>query len=349
MNDDTPVKGGTLHSRLLFAALFFAPTVMAMDMDDMSQPAELHFGGDVNFAKRFGDSSAPSGFALGIVDTMIHGRLSRAFSVLAEIAYEDAGGGFGFDVERLYLSFEPRSWFRISAGRFHTPLGYWNTAYHHARWMYVSTEAPLLARYEDEAGPLPAHTIGVLVHGAVPVGAVHLEYDLSVGNGRGPKADPPQNFGDTNEGKSVCAAFHAEFSGLRVGLSGMIDTAAISAGVDLNEQIAVADLHWRLGELEAIAEGALIHHDVGGVSATNFGGYAQLAYGLLEDLRVYGRIERFVRDQPESYLNTPTTSNALGGFRYDLVPSAALKVEAGWERSAGVSGVIARGQLAWLF
>jgi hypothetical protein len=104
MTDPTPVEEGTLHLRLLFAALFFAPAVFAVDLDDMSQPVELHFGGDVNGVKRFGDSSAPSGFALGVIDTMIHGRLSRAFSVIAEIVYEDDGGRFGFDVERLAAS-----------------------------------------------------------------------------------------------------------------------------------------------------------------------------------------------------------------------------------------------------
>jgi hypothetical protein len=32
-----------------------------------------------------------------------------------------------------------------------------------------------------------------------------------------------------------------------------------------------------------------------------------------------------------------------------MIPSAALKIEGGWERSAGADGVTARGQLAWLF
>jgi hypothetical protein len=311
---------------------------------------ELHFGGDVNGGKRFGDSSTPSAFSLGVVDTMIHGRLSREFSVLAEIAYEDAGdGGFGFDVERLMLNYEPRSWFRVSAGRFHTPLGFWNTAYHHARWMYVTTEAPLLARFEDEAGPLPAHTIGVLVHGAVPVGPLRLEYDLAVGNGRGPQSDPPQNFGDVNEGKSFCAALHFGFKEFRIGLSGMLDNSTISPGVDLDERIGVADLHWELGDLEAIVEGALIHHDVSGVTALSYGGYAQLSFGLREDLHVYGRAERFVRDAAESYLLTPTATIAVGGLRYELTSTAALKLEGGWERIAGVEGTTARGQVAWLF
>ena len=315
----------------------------------MAQPLELHFGGDIGGGKTFGASSTPSAFQLGVVDTMIHGRLSRAFSVLAEVAYENAGDGFGFDVERLMLNFEPRTWFRVSAGRFHTPLGYWNTAYHHARWMYASTEAPVLARFEDDAGPLPVHTIGVLVHGELSSGPARFQYDLCAGNGRGPRPDPPQNFDNPNGGKSACAALHAEISGLRVGISGMIDTAAVSPGVDLWERIGVVDVHWRLAGVEAIAEGAIIHHNLGGATATNFGGYAQLGYEVREDLQVYGRVERFVRDAAESYLETPAASLALGGVRYELVSTAALKLEGGWEKIAGVEGTTVRGQLAWLF
>ena len=334
--------------RIVLAGLLLASAARAMEMDDLSQPLEIHFGGDVNYGKRFGDASSPNGFALGVVDTMFHGRLSRTFSVLAEVVYE-GDEEFGFDVERLMLNFEPRTWFRLSVGRFHTPLGYWNTAYHHAKWMYVTTEAPLLARFEDEAGPLPAHTIGVLAHGAVPAGAVRLEYDVAVGNGRGARPDPPQNFSDVNEGKSFCAALHLEAFGLRVGLSGLIDSTTVPSGANLDEQIGVADLHLRVGELEAIAEGAIVHHDLGGIGATNFGGYAQLSFGVREDLHVYGRVERWVRDGAEGYLDTPTTSNALGGIRYELVPTAALKIEGGWERTAGVEGATARGQLSWLF
>jgi len=137
--------------------------------------------------------------------------------------------------------------------------------------------------------------------------------------------------------------------GVRVGVSGLIDTATLPSGEDMSEKLAVADVHLILGELEAIAEGALIHHETSGVAATNLGGYVQLAYGLSEDLHLYSRAERFVRAATETYLDTPTASNVLGGIRYDLVPTAALKVEGGWERFGGVDATTVRGQLSWLF
>ena len=346
--DDVP-GGDDLRNLLALLVLFLPGALPAMEMGDGAQMLELHFGADVNAGKRFGDSATPSAFSLGVVDTMIHGRLSREFSVLAEIVYEDGGGEFGFDVERLMLTYAPRSWFQLSAGRFHTPLGYWNTAYHHARWMYATTEAPLLAQFEDEAGPLPMHTIGVLLHGMAPLGAVHLEYDLAVGNGRGPEPDPPQNFADVNDSKSVCAALHAELKGFRLGISGMLDSSTLASGATLDEWIAVADLHWQFADIEAIAEGALVHHDVAGVTALNYGAYGQLSWGFRDDFHLYGRVERFVRDAAESFLLTPTASIAVGGLRYELTSTAALKLEGGWERINGVEATTARGQLAWLF
>jgi hypothetical protein len=257
---------------VIVLALLLLPAAVLADDIEVDHPLEIHFGGDVGFGKRFGDSSQPSAFRVGVIDTMIHGHLSRTFSALAEVVYEAAdNGGFGFDVERLVLNFTPRAWFSISAGRFHSPLGYWNTAYHHARWMYASIEAPLLARFEDGQGPLPTHTIGVLVHGMVPAGDLRFEYDVAVGNGRGPQADPPQQFADNNEGKSLIAGLHVGIAGLRVGLSGMIDATTLSTGLDMQEQLAVADVHWTRESLEAIAEGALIRHDFGTQVAVNAG------------------------------------------------------------------------------
>ena len=336
----------------LFVSLLAAPALLAADdMEDMSQPLEIHFGGDVGFAKQFGDASTPAAFQLGTVDTMLHGRLARAVSVMAEVVYEGAEDGtFGFDVERLMITYAPRTWLQISAGRFHTPLGYWNTAYHHARWMYTTTAAPLFSRFEDQQGPLPTHTIGLLVHGLLPSsGGLKIEYDACVGNGRGPKQDPPQQFADIDEGKSICGGLHFAVGGLRAGISGIVDSSTFPAGATLKEQIGVADVHWRGSGFEAILEGAVIHHDLTGIGATNLGGYAQLGYFVREDLQIYGRAERFSRDSAEAYLTTPTATTLLGGGRWEMVPSAALKVEGGWESLAGVAGPYLRGQVAWLF
>ena len=46
--------------RIVLAGLLLAFAARAMEMDDLSQPLEIHFGGDVNYGKRFGDASSPN-------------------------------------------------------------------------------------------------------------------------------------------------------------------------------------------------------------------------------------------------------------------------------------------------
>ena len=310
----------------------------------------MHFGGDLVAGKFFGDAPEPNAFHLGVIDTMVHGRLSRSITVMTELVYEESGAGFGFDLERVQVNYEPRTWFRLSAGRVHTPLGYWNTAFHHARWMYASIEAPLLNRFEDGNGPLQTHTVGALAHGTIPVAGLRLEYDLGVGNGRGRTPDPVQQFTDVNEGKAVIAGVHVGIGGLRVGVSGLVDATTTEAGVDMAEQIGMADVHWKTGPLELLAEGALVRHDFTGAGvANNYGGYVQAVFSARDDVHLYGRVERFVRAPEEVFLTTPSTSNALGGIRWDAEASASIKIEGGWERVAGIDVGSVRGQVSWLF
>jgi hypothetical protein len=335
---------------LLVVAMSFGAA--AQHMGDAS--FELHFAGNVDFAKRFGDTVDSSSFSLGAFDTMAHAHLSKEFSVLSEAVFEGgASGEWGFDLERLQLNYEPRRWFRATVGRFHSPLGYWNTAHHHSKWMSTAIDAPLLMRYEDEAGPLPMHTIGAMAHGLVALGEdVSFEYDAGVGNGRGFATDPPQNFSDVHEAKALLAGVHLKAFGVRLGVAGYLDRTNVgsAAGPRLREQLVVADISYLERGWEVIAEGAAIRHDVdGGSVSVSRGAYLQIGYQMSDLLKPYARAERFIRGADEVFLPTPNQSSVLGGVRLDPIPSAALKLEAGWERADGIDGVLIRSQIAWLF
>ena len=340
----------------LMVALLAVPAAaqdIDMHMSSGIQSVELHFAGNLDFRKSFGDLAGPSAYSIGPIDSLISARLSETISFLSEIVFEGRGAeGFGLDAERITLSWEPRRWFRLSAGRFHTPLGYWNVAFHHAKWMATTVDAPLLMRYEDQQGPLPMHTIGLLAHGSIPLGRVRLEYEAATGNGRGATSDPPQSFQDINEGKSAVAALHLVAGDLRLGVSGLLDQThkGTPTGPRQNEQIGAADLRWGPGALEFLAEGALIHQSVaGGPSSTDMGGYVQLSYGVTEQWRPYARVEHFEHDAANDYLPTPTTTEVLGGLRFDPISPVALKLEGAWVRVTGVDQPAVRAQLSWLF
>jgi hypothetical protein len=335
---------------LLLLAFSFGASAQHMDVGSF----ELHFAGNFDFSKRFGDRPERSTFALGAFDTMAHAHLSKEFSVLSEAVFEGRPSGeWGFDLERLQLNYEPRKWFRVSAGRFHTPLGYWNTAHHHARWMSTSIDSPQLMRYEDGDGPLPMHTIGAMVHGRLELGPdSSFEYDAGIGNGRGFATDPPQNFLSVHDAKAVLAGVHLKVGGLRFGVAGYLDRTTVGSetGPLLREQIVVADATYLANGWELIAEGAALRHDVQGAGvAVSRGGYVQVGYQLTDLVKPYARAERFIRPAEEIFLPTPNLTEGLAGIRLDPIPSVALKVETGWSRADRIEGVLLRSQLAWLF
>jgi len=41
----------------------------------------------------------------------------------------------------------------------HTPLGYWNTAFHHGQQLQTSVLRPQMIDFEDHGGVIPAHTV----------------------------------------------------------------------------------------------------------------------------------------------------------------------------------------------
>ena len=134
-------------------------------------------------------------FSLGQLDLFVTSDISEKFKFLSEIVFE--GGpdnlygvvsgvenSFSVDVERYLLQYSQSDYFNLSAGRFHTAIGYYNTAYHHSTWLQTTTGRPFLYAFEDEGGILPIHLVGVSASGQIPSGGLRLHYVAEVGNGR---------------------------------------------------------------------------------------------------------------------------------------------------------------------
>jgi hypothetical protein len=130
---------------------------------------------------------AHSTFSEGIgFDFFMTSRMSDQFSALAEmlIEYIPTTNGTALDLERLELHYTPSDYFNLTAGRFHSAIGYYNTAYHHASWLLPTVTRPVLFEFEDQGGILPTHTVGLSATGAIPSGPLGLHYIAEVGNGR---------------------------------------------------------------------------------------------------------------------------------------------------------------------
>lgn len=134
-------------------------------------------------------------FQAGEFDLFMTSNLSDHLSFLTEMVFgADTTNEFSIDIERYQLTYRLNDYFSVSAGRFHTAIGYYNTAYHHGTWFSTAEGRPIMYLFEDSGGVLPVHTVGVSTTGLVPhTGSLNLHWVAEVGNGRSsnPAAEEP--------------------------------------------------------------------------------------------------------------------------------------------------------------
>jgi hypothetical protein len=130
----------------------------------------------------------------------------------------------GIDIERYRLTYKKNSWFSVSAGRFHTSLGYYNTAYHHGNWFSTAEGRPIMYLFEDSGGILPMHMVGLSFTGEVPhTEYLHLNWVAELGNGNnsnpGAGAAVQNLYSDRNYKATNVAAFirPGAVQGLQIG------------------------------------------------------------------------------------------------------------------------------------
>jgi hypothetical protein len=166
-----------------------------------------------------------STFQAGEFDLFLTSKLSDNLSFLAEtVLGPSTTNVFGPDIERYQLTYKRNDYFSISAGRFHTSIGYYNTAYHHGLWFSTAEGRPIMYLFEDSGGILPVHMVGVSFSGAVPkTEKLGIHWIAEVGNGLSSDpnvAESVQNFySDRNYKATNLAAYIRPdlLSGLQIG------------------------------------------------------------------------------------------------------------------------------------
>src|SRR5260370_5410647 len=222
----------------------------------------------------------------------LNSNLSSKVTFLGELsltARTDAGTGsppatgFNVEVERSIIRFEQNDYFKISFGRYHTPINYWNTQFHHGSWLQTSEARPEMIQFGGSF--LPVHFIGALAEGALPAGGLNLNYNLGVGNGRGAVISRGGDFGDVNNNRAWLVNLFIKpdkLYGLQAGGSAYRDE--ITQGLNnYREWITSGHLVWARENPEVIAEVASVRHE--GVrpltlSANSIAYYVQAAYRL---------------------------------------------------------------------
>jgi hypothetical protein len=309
----------------------------------------LHGFADVGAGVSSGDGG--SGFANGSVDFYLTPQLSTRVKSLIELVFEyDADGALMVDLERLQVGYVAGDAVTVWLGRFHTPIGFWNTAYHHGLQIQTSATRPRFVDFEDAGGILPVHTVGTLITGSRRVGAGRVFYDIFAGNAPrilGGTLDPQNVAGPDNAfggGFNVAYRLGSTDAWPRVGVHAY--SASSNQGDDptarpprfFGAHLARESETWEvLAEYYRFVD-ASRSPDAGPPS---WAGFAQVATHLA-DWAPYLRIERLSVNESDTFLNRQTSGTsyrrALVGLRVELGSAAALKVELSRDRSDGTSG-----------
>ena len=283
---------------------------------------------------------AKTSFRAGEFDLFITSQLAEKLSFLTELVFSSGPNNvFGVDIERFQLTYRNNKYFEISAGRFHTSIGYYNTAFHHGTWFSTATGRPFMFFFEDSGGPLPIHELGVTATGAVPnTGKFNLHWIAEVGNGSAEVGNPlygdgVENFASDRNHKDVNVAAYIRpewVEGLQIGASFLTGDLITTVGsVKVNQTIASAYAVLIDSKWEFLNEFVLQRHQVtvGGQTFNSPMGYTQLAYRI-------GKARPYFRWQE---VNIPTNDPVIsftgryegpsGGIRYDAFTYACLKLQ----------------------
>ena len=318
------------------------PAVEEPRVNSVNDRLKLNVFGDVGFETADLKPSTNT-FEIGSLDLFMTAHLSEKVSALAEVLFVAAAdNSITPDVERLLLQYRHNDHFTAGIGRYHTSIGYYNTAFHQGSWFQTTVDRPFMYAFDDHGGFLPLQEVGVTTSGLVPSGKLGLSYVVEVGNGRSHLlgGDPAQNAQDTNNGKSLNFALSAHpawLNGVDVGFSIYHDYLTFSDKVNHSELISTIHVVYLNSTYEFLNEAMLVRH-VG--SSTGVPGvfhtpafYTQFSRRI-RSYRPYFRYEYINAGVNEPIYGDPTDGPVVGrrngpslGLRYDFTEHTAFKLQ----------------------
>jgi hypothetical protein len=141
-----------------------------------------------------------SGFNMGQFVLHIASPLSKHISYFGEVSLTAQPTLYNVDLERSFIRYAPNDYIGLSFGRYHTPVNYWNTQFHHGAWLQTTISRPDMIQFGGRL--LPVHFIGALAEGQIPSGPMGLNYGIGIGNGRGNPISRGGDAGDINNNRA---------------------------------------------------------------------------------------------------------------------------------------------------
>lgn len=323
---------------------------------DHPGPSPLRIGGfsDINFVSS-DDPASTQGFSEGQVVLHFNSLLAPQVTFFGEIsmsarpASANATSSFSVAVERMLLKYDLNDAFKLSFGRFHTPINWWNVAFHHGQWLQTSIARPEMTRFGGKF--IPVHFVGALAEGALPSGGLNLNYKAGAGNGRGLDVNDAGDAGDTNKSLAWLVNLFVRPDAvydLQLGGAFYRDKVLVRDGalppLEFQEDIASGYLVWLRETPEFIAEFAHTRHeDAAGTTFEHDAWYVQAGWRLpwnanrwkpyvrYEDMRIEAGDAVFAATTGAggAVLTPALTDRSSGilGLRYDFTDYAAAKAE----------------------
>ncbi len=286
---------------------------------------------DINVAQTDDENSA-DGFTLGQFAGQLSASLGAKVHFFAETSVTARTTAFAFEVERAILRYDYNDHFKLSVGRYHTPVNYWNTAFHHGLWLQTTAARPDMIQTGGNFQPV--HFVGLLAEGTVGPPTIGFGYNAGVGNGRGAVIGRAGDAGDVNRDRAWLVklfARPASLYGVELGGAAYHDVAAIEGTAGFPELITSAYAAITSETPEVIAEFANVrHHDrATGADFNSQAFYLQAAVRLVHapSFKPYARFEKMLGEINEPVFGDVSSSTGTLGLRYELADAAALKGE----------------------
>lgn len=305
------------------------------EMDGMLPRFGRNLGafGDVNYLTNSREKENKT-FSLGTISLYATGDNNDRLNFLFEMVIEELNDRAVVDFERLWVGYTFDDLLIARAGRFHTALGYWNTEYHHGKYLFLSVDRPFFLEFEDIGGVIPTHIVGLEFAGAKKAGEGKFKYVFELGNGPGFETDDdglaprdqeliPNALSDNNDEKQFALRLVLD-SVLAKGLSfGVFGTKYKVENplktISVSETIYGVDAHYVKGDLDLLGEYFRFENSNKDADAY----YAQAAYAIGK-FTPYLRHERLASNSTDPYLGRLIGGGARGqniiGVRYELDP-----------------------------
>jgi hypothetical protein len=290
--------------------------------------------GDLSYVSR--DGTDEDGFFVGQAVGHLAASLSDSFSVFAEVSLTGKDNEYSIEAERLMVKYDFSDHFKVSAGRYHTPIGYWNSAFHHGAWLQTTIRRPLVVKFGSKL--VPIHFVGILLEGSLPSGNLGLSYKAGYGNGRHSNIARAGDAGDINGDKAWLLQLSSKprkIFGLEFGLSYYADEVTLPDSPNVDENTIAAYAVWTKESPEIIFEYIHSEHEL--VTDSSSSGdvdawYGQLGYrlsGKYSQWKPYARFEKTDVDPLDPLLGAEGLDYDAGilGVRWDFNPYAAIKAE----------------------